>query len=275
MDEFIKNLELVGLRKREIKVLTTLYVFGALSVTKLAARAKLPRTTAEAILRRLNTWGYVRRVPSGKRHLWKTTPVDKIKNRTNTAFDAIKSQTDPNFIGPVLESIHAKDIGIQVFSGKKQIQAAYRSVVPYGGTVSSIQGSDFVEKYFASVFDQAIESEYYKLLTERKVIVEGVIPDTAIAAYFDANIELSYWEQAFSAPHLLYTLPAHRLLFGCELALFQDSAIIRNPKEQLVTVITYKPYIVLFRAYFDLLTSLANPIDTYELKRQLLEKKRE
>jgi predicted transcriptional regulator len=275
VDEFIKNLELIGLRKREIKILTTLHVFGTLSVTKLAGRAKLPRTTTEAILRRLNERGYVRKVPHGKRHLWKATNVTKIKNRTDAAFDAIQSQVDPSFIGPVLESISAQDIGIQVFRGKKQVQAAYRELVPHGGTVYSIQGAGFVEECIRSVFDQNAQSDFHRLLIERNVIIESVVPDTAINAYFAAEMDPSFWEQAFSVASRMHTVPSRYLAFACELAVFEDRAMITYPKEQLVTVIRYKPYIALFRAYFDLLTSLATPIDTYELKQQLLEKKRE
>lgn len=274
MDEFIKNLELIGLRKREIKVLTTLHVFGELSVTKLAGRAKLPRTTTEAILRRLNERGYVRRVPSGKRHLWKAAQVDKIKNRTDTAFDAIQSKLDPDFMGPILESINAKDIGIQVFRGKKQVQQAYKALAPQGGTLLGVQGSGFVKYFLSNIFEEEEQSSFHALLIERGVVVEAFVPESTIEAYLESDIPASFWEKAFAVPYRMHTVPDKLIPFDSEIVMFADRVMITTPKDKMVVFIQYEPFVKVVESFLALIRAQASQVDTFELKRKLLEQTR-
>ncbi len=53
----IDQLTLLGLNGREVRVFTALATFGQMNMTMLAARAGLPRTTVDAIVRRLLTQG--------------------------------------------------------------------------------------------------------------------------------------------------------------------------------------------------------------------------
>lgn len=59
MDFLVDKLRFLGLNEREVKVFTTLSAFGRMKMTKIAARSGLPRTTVDAIIRRLQGQGLV------------------------------------------------------------------------------------------------------------------------------------------------------------------------------------------------------------------------
>ena len=66
----IDQLQLLGLKKRELQVFVTLSTFGPQSVTRLGARSSLPRTTVDSILRRLERNGLLSKREKGKRWVW-------------------------------------------------------------------------------------------------------------------------------------------------------------------------------------------------------------
>jgi sugar-specific transcriptional regulator TrmB len=57
MSIFIDRLQFLGLNEREVRVFTALATFGRMNMTKIASRSNLPRTTVDAIMRRLVTQG--------------------------------------------------------------------------------------------------------------------------------------------------------------------------------------------------------------------------
>lgn len=59
MQFVIDQLGLLGLNAREIRTFTTLATFGQMKVTVIARRANLPRTTVDAIVRRLEEQGVI------------------------------------------------------------------------------------------------------------------------------------------------------------------------------------------------------------------------
>lgn len=64
----IEQLSLLGLNSREVRVFTTLSTLGRMNMTVLAKRAGLPRTTVDAIVRRLVKQGLIVQAQVGKRY---------------------------------------------------------------------------------------------------------------------------------------------------------------------------------------------------------------
>ena len=62
MNFVVDQLAFLGLNEREVRVFTTLCTFGRSNMTTLAARAGLPRTTVDAIVRRMVKQGIVHQV---------------------------------------------------------------------------------------------------------------------------------------------------------------------------------------------------------------------
>ena len=60
MDFITDKLSFLGLSEREIRVFSALSTFGRMKMTKIASRAGLPRTTVDAIVRRLIEQGLVK-----------------------------------------------------------------------------------------------------------------------------------------------------------------------------------------------------------------------
>lgn len=276
MDEFIKNLELIGLRKREIKVLTTLHIFGPLSITQLGAKSNLSRTTVDAIVRRLHERSFVRRVPKGKRHVWKATDVLKVKNRTGAAFEAIQSQIDPSFIGPVLEQIDAKDVGIRVYRGKKQVQAAYIEFFKkYPNRMLGVQGRGFIEKYGSEVFDAGAELLMKKEIIAGGTIVEGVMAESNVASMRRFGFDPDYLEQVFQIPYAFYTVPDELVDYPLEFVISGGRVAVSIPGKQLFITIDQPEIVSIFRVYVEVLKARATKLNTQDLKQMLLESGRE
>jgi predicted transcriptional regulator len=59
MDFLVDKLRFLGLNEREVRVFTSLSTFGRMKMTKIASRAGVPRTTVDAIIRRLVEQGLV------------------------------------------------------------------------------------------------------------------------------------------------------------------------------------------------------------------------
>lgn len=59
MDFVVDQFKFLGLNNREIRVFTAIGTFGKMNMTKIASRAQLPRTTVDAIVRRLYKQGLI------------------------------------------------------------------------------------------------------------------------------------------------------------------------------------------------------------------------
>jgi DNA-binding Lrp family transcriptional regulator len=77
MQFVIDQLGLLGLNAREIRTFTTLATFGQMKVTIIARRANLPRTTVDAIVRRLEGQGVIESVLV-KRHVEWRVDLEKV-----------------------------------------------------------------------------------------------------------------------------------------------------------------------------------------------------
>ena len=59
MDFVVDQFKFLGLNNREIRVFTSIGTFGHMNMTKIASRSQLPRTTVDAIVRRLFKQGLI------------------------------------------------------------------------------------------------------------------------------------------------------------------------------------------------------------------------
>lgn len=79
MNFVVDQLAFLGLNEREVRVFTTLCTFGRSNMTTLAARAGLPRTTVDAIVRRMVRQGIVHQIRV-KGHVEYEVIVDEISD---------------------------------------------------------------------------------------------------------------------------------------------------------------------------------------------------
>ena len=273
MQKFVDNLHVLGLRKKEIAVYSTLTIFGTLNVTKLAARARLSRTTVGVILKRLQGRGFVREVRIGGHNEWKANDLSKVRGRANAAFDEIRAQLAPGMLGAVLESIDAENVGIRVFRGKKQVYEAFQYVAskPHRH-MCGIQGAQFANDYLNHVFERQNEMAAHATLAKNDVLTEGITTSEALA--FCEQLDVEYLKNTFSRPMVLYKVPSKLVDIAGEIIIFENSAIFSLPKDTLMVLIEHPLVVQILRSFFDLLKMMGNRVDTYELLQSLLDKKR-
>lgn len=274
MDIFLKNLESLGLNQREITVYTTLTVFGKLSITKLAGRSRLPRTTVDAIVRRLAERGFVKKVRVGKRFLWEAQDLTKLKSKTNVAFEAIQSQIDPHFAGPVIESIDAGTVGIRVFHGKHQIQEAYRSnIVRPMHKIQIIDGSAFVKHYSDNLYDRTKEISYMEAIRDKELFVEGIIPESQVEVFH--KIDSDHLQVVSERLMVVHTVPDQLVQFSLQICILDDMVVILNPEEYNVILIKNKGIVASYASYFDTLMLQSRRFNHQELITKILQKREE
>jgi len=77
MDFLVDKLRFLGLNEREVRVFTSLSTFGRMKMTKIASRAGVPRTTVDAIIRRLVEQGLVTQEKIGS-HFEYSVELEKV-----------------------------------------------------------------------------------------------------------------------------------------------------------------------------------------------------
>jgi sugar-specific transcriptional regulator TrmB len=94
MDFLVEKLRFLGLNDREVKVFTTLSTFGRMKMTKIASRSGLPRTTVDAIVRRLLEQGLVLQERIGN-HFEYSVDLHKVAD----TLDWIEQRLRPRVVG--------------------------------------------------------------------------------------------------------------------------------------------------------------------------------
>lgn len=270
MYKFTENLHILGLRKKEIAVYTTLSVFGTLNVTKIAQRAKVSRTTAGPILKRLKEKGLVREVRIGGHNEWKANDVVKVRGRVNTAFDELQSKIVPGILGPILESIDAKDIGIKVFRGKKQLYEAYKNIAqkPHRKMLG-IQGAQFVGDYKKRVFERQSEMAAHRMLAENDVIYEGVMTKESLMMCYE--LDTQYLKSAFGRAMNVYLVPREVVDFAGEIVILENIVLFSIPKDMLMISVEHPVIVKALQSFFNILKQTGSKLDTYKFLQELLE----
>jgi len=90
MKNIEEGLKILGLNKKEIKIILVLHVESFFSVTKLSKMTKIPRTTLLPILHKLQQRGFVNQTKIKNHKEWCIVPVNIFREKLQkvlTIFD--------------------------------------------------------------------------------------------------------------------------------------------------------------------------------------------
>lgn len=142
MDFLVDRLKFLGLNGREIRVFTMLSTFGRMNMTKTASRAGLPRTTVDAVIRRLVEQGLI------------------VRERVDNHFEySVQLNSVADTLGWIEDRLRPKD------------------TKDFGGTISSLKNDDKIVKSYIKKECLDVESAFKERAGDRVRVLLARTPD--------------------------------------------------------------------------------------------------
>lgn len=232
----------------EEKVLLALLEHGLITVSKLGRVADLPRTTVYSALLRIKDRGFVRRVTKGHSKKWKIVRSSKLKELMGGGFRGFDRESIHATQNEIIGGIDAKEIGIAVYRGKRQIQKAYENMLDLGkaGRVIAVQGNKS-----ADIVLKRLGKQY--LLDFHKKFKKAHIIMVAINGEHVLNVlkNLSKTELMSHLDRMLIgtVLPDKYMDYGLDMLIFRDTVLIIDTEKELVVFIKNQPIVDMLRSF--------------------------
>lgn len=264
MKNLTKEWEIFDFTDAEAKVVHAFLEGGTQSVSALARRAALPRSTVDDVLKRLGGRRLVRKVSKGYASVWRLVRSEKIERELDEAAESLG-------IGDIKKDIE-EEFGVQI-SGTTE-------VVVYRGMLNILKIYEHLfkelrreERIFAIETPEALRGfmsnippsravEFSQFITDRNVIIEAVFPESIKDAYREFAQENPDWPRSFTPRTQAVRLVPNELLPGTmELIIFGDRVTIANYKEEVLVLVQNEEMIMLFRALYRLMYEAGKPFD--------------
>ena len=267
-------LSLFGFNIREAAVLRALAGGQTESVSNLAKQSGQPRTSVHAVLQRLHDHGWVRKVSVGKRTHWRLVSPARIRRKIATFLESLEQTHTTHLPDSGVERIDLKEVGIKVFQGREQIQAAYVQFFQKPDQrLYVVQGHQFVIAYQSSVFTKESELLLKQVMSSNNVIIEGVMAESNLHAILAMDADPAYVEAVFSVPYIINVVPDELLDFPLECIISSTSVAFSLPSQQLFITISQPNLVQFCNSYLRLLLVSARKVNAFDLKQTLLDQK--
>jgi len=166
----------LGLREKEARVYLALLELDEASVSAIAKKSGINRTTIYDILPDLVRDGFVKRIFGPKTETFKAEPPEKIPLILDKRVRSIQEQSiKAKKLIDQLNLLASKKQGkprISIFEGKEGIRALYDDTLLTKEPIKSFGSSEVLEK-----FDQEFLNDYYRRRAARKVYIEAILGD--------------------------------------------------------------------------------------------------
>lgn len=262
-----KNDEInLGLSKREAIIFSALEICEHATVTNLAEKTKIPRTTVSFLLKKLKRRGFVNKIAIKNHKKWRLVPRDELMKRLRKTIRSFESATD------ILGGISGNEIGIEAYQGKTNIKRAYRRMLGVGTNdrVYAIQGNKS-----AALSIEKLEKEYFydlhKEFKNKKVIIEGVISESTLRLFQKLNIEELY--SHLGRLVVAFIIPDEFIDFDMDIVFFGNSVFLVSVEKEIVLFIKNDSIVKAFKGLLLLAQNTGRKIDLNAHIKELIEGK--
>lgn len=171
-----KTLEQFGYRSNEIKVYLAVLQMGASTISEVAGRVKIPRTSVQLIITSLQEKGLINFFIKRKRKYWVGENPEKIAIELKEKEAALKT------IMPQLQALRY-DTGvkptIRLYNGIDGIKSILDDIIETKRPIRSLTSMEDAEKLLEDTFDDFIEKRHARFLrvqflTHRSPKTEGM-----------------------------------------------------------------------------------------------------
>ena len=219
----------------EEKIVETLSFMQNVSVSKLSRKADVPRTTVYSALLRLKERGFVRRVRKGQRSLWKLKKISNIKNIVEDGIEHLTPEDEISRKG-IVGGVDAKEVGIGVYRGKRQILKAYEKMFELGKAERFfvVQGNESVKNTMKNIDKQYLFS-FRDRFRKAHIIMEAFSGEFVMKALKALPKEEL---KSHSDRMLIATLIEDEFMdFGLDLVVIKDQMLLIDVKREVVVSI--------------------------------------
>ncbi|MFM2424307.1 MAG: Sugar-specific transcriptional regulator TrmB [Candidatus Parcubacteria bacterium] len=258
------DLQILGLTDVEYKVFITVSFVESLSVSELATKAKVPRTSALPALNRLCERGLVRKVSQGKKTLWKKTNPEKLRRSIIELTAQLAIESELALLEQEVSVKTSAQSEFMIIKGAKNILKFQEKGIRENTGQRSylIQGSRT-----GKVVEQLnLVSEFSRLnslIKERGLVTELLISEKTLRGYevymeTDLEWKHSMRERLF----LLYVVGADVLADNAiDIIIYKNSVSIINWEEETLAVIKNQETVDVLYSWFNLLTTQAEKLN--------------
>jgi len=166
----------LGFSKKQAEVYLALLELGETTISRIAKKSGINRTTIYDIIPDLVRDGYVKRIFGVKTETFRAEPPEKIPLILDKKIRAIKEQTlKAQKLIDQLNLLASKQPGkprISIFEGKEGIRSLYDDTLLTKEPIKSFGSSEVLEK-----FDKEFLNDYYRRRAEKKVFIEAILGD--------------------------------------------------------------------------------------------------
>ena len=218
----IKNaLYQLGLKGHETDVYLASLELGAGSVSQLAKKAGLKRTTVYDILDGLMQKGLVIQTKKGKKRLFYAEEPQFLEKLIESKKAVFKD------VLPFLESIHntaGTKPKIRFYEGKEGLKEIYRDTLDYKGELLA-----FVTENILSYLGEDFADEYIKKRKKSKITVRAIGPDTDDVIKYKKNDKGEFRQTRL--------VPKEKFPFSIEMNIYGNKIMFASFREQMGIII--------------------------------------
>lgn len=258
------DLQILGLTDVEYQVFTAVCFERSLTVTELALKAKVPRTSALPALNRLCERGLVRKVSLGKKTLWKKTNPEKLRRSISelAAQLAIESQL-ALLEQDVLVKISTQSEFMIIKGAKNILKFQEKGILENTGQRSYlIQGSK-TGKVVERLNLSAEFTRLNALIKERGIITELLISEKTFRGYEIYMEKDDTWKHLMRERlFVLYVVGTDLLADNAiDIIIYKNRVSVINWEEETLIVIKNQETVAVFHSWFELLATQAEKIN--------------
>jgi sugar-specific transcriptional regulator TrmB len=275
MEHLQEDFQILNLTKAEEKILLGLLEIGTSTVSSLARKADVPRTTAYSALMRLKDRGLVRRRYKGHlRGRWNIVQLESVKkamHRTLTTFGSDRDKVGESFEGKLTEKA-AESVEINIHRGIRNMLRVYESVVrEHNNThISAIQTSESMSSQIEKVSPEAF-AWFNDQVSKNGLILDKVLPKEVKQLYREVMRSLPRWGGHLGGASTTVLIEDEYLRGNLETVLIQDIVLLVNWEDEFLVYIRNPDIAHSFSNFFALLKDTGYMFDINAFTKQLVE----
>ncbi len=261
------KLDILGLTKVEKAVFAMLSFESSFSVSDIAKKAKIPRTSALPALERLRDRKLSRKTNIGKRTFWKKVKKENLKKELDNLSLSIGIEDELEKIKKVVDIKVSKKEELMIIRGFENILEFQENIISQTSLerIYLIQGSEIAEEVKKRNFLGGF-IKLNKLVKEKGIITELIASENTLGIYKKLMKEDEFWRESVSERLLdMHAIENTSLENNVsEIAIYKDMALITNWKEETMVVIKNKDTVMLFKNLFTALKFTGRKINPNE-----------
>jgi len=264
--EIKKTLNFLDLDEKEYKIIEAIKTAGSLRPVNIARKTGIKRTTVNFLLKKLQLRGILIKNKVKNHYEWMMSDDSQIKNRIENLYNFLSTTPLEGIINL------PKDIGIEIFKGKKGILEVYENILKTAShkRLSLIQGNKSVRMALKD-----LPKSYITYLQERyrkhKIILDGIVGENTLDYIKVLKPEdLKIYENRLVVTHVIND---NFIDFDMDILVSERMVSLINYRKNLAVVIKNEDICEAISKMMESMKVISRKINLNKLIKELIENK--